>query len=45
MMVLFGQPLGLVAPSSDTANPLNTVTRFLAVLRDGFTHSILGITA
>jgi hypothetical protein len=45
MTALFGQPLWLVAPSRDTANPLNAVTRFLAVLRDGFTHFRLGITA
>ncbi len=45
MMALFGQPFWLVAPCRDTANPLNAVTRFLAVLRDGFTHFRHGITA
>jgi hypothetical protein len=45
MKVLFGQPLRSVAPSSDSANSFNTVTRFLAGLRVGSTHSILGITA
>lgn len=43
MAVLFGQPLRLVAPCSDSANSFSTVTRFLAGLRDGFTHSIHGI--
>ena len=45
MTALFGQPLWLVVPVHDTANPLNAVTRFLAVLRDGFIHFRLGITA
>jgi hypothetical protein len=45
MMALFGQPFWLVVPFGDTANPLNAVTRFLAGLRDGFTHFRLGITA
>jgi hypothetical protein len=45
MKVLFGQPLRSVAPSSDSANSFNTVTRFLAGLRVGSTHSILGIAA
>jgi hypothetical protein len=42
MAVLFGQPLRLVAPCSDSANSFSTVTRFLAGLRDGFTHFIHG---
>lgn len=45
MTVLFWQPLWLVAPCRDTANPLNTVTRFLAVLYDGLTSLRHGITA
>ncbi len=45
MTALFGQPLWLVVPVHDTANPLNAVTRFLAVLRDGFTTLRTGITA
>lgn len=45
MVVLFGQPLRLVSPVRDTANPLNTAANCFAVLRDGFTHSITGITA
>lgn len=44
MTALFGQPLWLVVPVHDTANPLNAVTRFLAVLRDGFTSLRTGIT-
>jgi hypothetical protein len=43
MMALFGQPFWLVVPFGDTANPLNAVTRFLAVLRDGFTLQSKGI--
>jgi hypothetical protein len=42
MTVLFGRPLRSVAPCSDSANSFNTVTRFLAGLRDGFTHFIHG---
>jgi hypothetical protein len=45
MTALFGQPFWLVVPVRDTANPLNAVTRFLAVLRDGFTTLRTGITA
>jgi hypothetical protein len=46
MTALFWQPLRLVVPLHDTANQLNAVTRFLAVLRDGFTNSLSkGITA
>ena len=43
MTVLFGRPLRSVAPCSDSANSFNTVTRFLAGLRVGFTHFIHGI--
>lgn len=35
MTALFGQPIWLVAPVRDTANPRNAITRFLAVLCDG----------
>ncbi len=45
MTVLFGQPLWLVAPCRDIANPFNTATRFLAKSSDGFTHFRHGITA
>jgi hypothetical protein len=45
MTALFGQPFWLVVPLHDTANPLNAVTRFLAVLRDGLTILSKGITA
>lgn len=45
MTALFGQPFWLVVPLHDTANPLNAVTRFLAVLRDGFTTLSKGITS
>jgi hypothetical protein len=45
MMVLFGQSLGLVAPSSGITTPFNTVTNTVVSMRDGFTHSLLGITA
>lgn len=45
MTALFGRPLRSVAPSRDSANSSNAVTRFLAGLRDGFTHFRLGITA
>lgn len=45
MTALFWQPFWLVVPFGDTANQLNAVTRFLAVLRDGFTLQSKGITA
>jgi hypothetical protein len=45
MTVLFEQPLRLVAPCSDIANSLNTVTRLFAKSSDGFTHFLHGITA
>lgn len=46
MTALSGQPFWLVVPLCDTANPLNAVTRFLAVLRDSFIQSKhKGITA
>jgi hypothetical protein len=45
MMELFGQPLWLVSPLRDTANPLNSVANHFAVLRDGFTTLSKGITA
>jgi hypothetical protein len=43
MTVLFEQPFRLVAPCSDIANSLNTVTRLFAKSCDGFTHSLHGI--
>jgi hypothetical protein len=45
MTALFWQPFRLVVPLYDTANQLNAVTRFLAVLRDGFILQNKGITA
>ncbi|MGB4498008.1 MAG: hypothetical protein WBI40_04855 [Methylococcaceae bacterium] len=45
MTVLFGQSLGLVAPVSGILTPFNTVTNTVRSMRDGFTHSITGITA
>lgn len=45
MVVLFEQPLRLVAPSRDIANSLNTAAQCFATLRDGLTTLRLGITA
>jgi hypothetical protein len=45
MVVLFGQPLWLVSPLRDIANPFNTAAQCLATLRDGFTTLSKGITA
>lgn len=45
MVVLFGQPLWLVSPCRDIANPLNTAAQCLATLRDGFTILRQGITS
>jgi hypothetical protein len=44
MVVLFGQPLWLVSPVRDIANPFNTAAQCLATLRDGFTTLRTGIT-
>jgi hypothetical protein len=44
MVVLFGQPLWLVSPCRDIANPLNAAAQCLATLRDGFTILRQGIT-
>jgi hypothetical protein len=43
MTAFFWQSLRLVVPFGDTANQLNAVTRFFAVLRDGFTLQSKGI--
>ena len=45
MTALFWRPFRSVVPLYDTANQFNAVTRFLAVLRDGFTPLNKGITA
>lgn len=45
MMVLFGQSLGLVAPSRGISTPFNTVTNIVENTGDGFTNLRLGITA
>jgi hypothetical protein len=45
MMVLFGQSLGLVAPSRGISTPYNTVTNIVENISDGFTNLRLGITA
>jgi len=43
MTALRWRPLWSVVPTCDTANQFNAVTRFLAVLRDGFTLQKVGI--
>ncbi len=45
MMVLFGQSLGLVAPSRGILTSFNTVTNTVRSIGGGFTNLRLGITA
>jgi hypothetical protein len=45
MMVLFGQSLGLVAPSRGITTPFNTVTNTVVSIGVGYSILRLGITA
>ena len=45
MVVLFGQSLGLVAPSRGILTPFNTVTNTVRSIGGGYSILILGITS
>jgi hypothetical protein len=45
MMVLFGQSLGLVAPSRGITTPFNTVTNTVVSIGGGYSILRLGITS